>query len=133
MTQSGVSILHLALSSCLDYLEHAHKKIHLNDFLKYKCELYLKQPFTPPQRNIIVAYCTSNYRLAIEIGWWTITPISSDTRLCHVCFYDTFENEAQFMLKCPLYNPIRDKFPSVFENVFPKCPGSLFFSLKPTS
>ena len=39
---------------------------HLKDFLKYECELYLKQPSTPPQRKIIAAYCTSNPRLAIE-------------------------------------------------------------------
>ena len=27
------------------------------------------------------------------------------------------ENEAHFVLECSLYNPIRDKFPSLFENV----------------
>ena len=42
--------------------------LHLKDFLNYECELYLKQPLTPPQRQIIVAYRTSNHRLAIEIG-----------------------------------------------------------------
>ena len=43
--------------------------LHLKDFLKYECELYLKQPLmTPPQRKIIVAHWTSNHRLAIEIG-----------------------------------------------------------------
>jgi hypothetical protein len=31
----------------------------------------------------------------------------------------TVENEAHFVLECPLYNPIRDKFPSLFENVVP--------------
>ena len=43
----------------LDYL-------HLKDIDKYKCELYLKQPLTPTQHNIIVAYRTLNYRLTIE-------------------------------------------------------------------
>ena len=38
----------------LDYL-------HLKEFLEYVCELYLKQPLTPPQRKIIVAYHTSNH------------------------------------------------------------------------
>ena len=32
--------------------------LHLEDFLKYECELYLKQPLTPPQCKIIVSYCT---------------------------------------------------------------------------
>jgi hypothetical protein len=43
--------------------------LHLEDFLKYECELYSKQPLTQPQHKIIVAYCTLNHRLAIEIGW----------------------------------------------------------------
>jgi hypothetical protein len=39
--------------------------LHFKDFLKYKFELYLKQPLTPPQRNIIVVCRTLNYKLAI--------------------------------------------------------------------
>jgi len=37
--------------------------LHLKDFLRYKCELYLKQPLTPPQCRTIVAYRTLNHRL----------------------------------------------------------------------
>ena len=37
--------------------------LHLKDFLKCKCRLYLKQPLTPPQRRNIVAYRTLNHRL----------------------------------------------------------------------
>ena len=40
--------------------------LHLKDFLKYDCELYLKQPLTPTQRDIIATYRTSNHRLAIS-------------------------------------------------------------------
>ena len=43
---------------------------NLKDFLKYKCDLYLKQPLTPPQCKIIVAYCTANHILEIETRWW---------------------------------------------------------------
>jgi hypothetical protein len=59
-------------------------------------------------------------------------PLSGDTRLCHFCSYDAIENEAHFMLECPLYNLIKDKFPSLFENI---APGSLksFLSIRPTS
>ena len=86
--------------------------LHIDQgFLKYKCELYLKQPLTPPQRKTIVAYHTSNPRLAIEIGWWMTIPIS---RLRHFCSYNAVEDEAQFVLECPLYNPIIYKFPSLF-------------------
>ena len=98
------------LGKKLDYL-------HLKDFLKYKCELYLKQSLTPPQCKVIVDYHTSNHRLAIEIGRWSTIPIARDNRLCHFCSYDIVENEAHFVLECPLYNSIRDKFQSLFENV----------------
>ena len=91
----------------LDYL---HLKL-------YECELYLKQPLTPPKRKIIVAYLTMNHRLAIEIGCWLTIPISRDNRLCHFCSYNAVENKAQFMFECSLYNPIRDEFPSIFKDV----------------
>ena len=45
--------------------------------------MYLKQPLTPPQCKIIVAYHISNHRCAIEIGRWMTIPISRDTRPCH--------------------------------------------------
>jgi hypothetical protein len=45
--------IHL-LEKKLDYLD-------LKDFLKYESKLYLKQPLTPSQHKIIVAYCTLNY------------------------------------------------------------------------
>lgn len=31
-------------------------------------------------------------------------------------FYNTIENEARFVLECPLYDPIKDKFLSRYEN-----------------
>ena len=40
---------------------------------------------------------------AIEIGLWTTICISRDTRLYHFCSYNVAENEAHFMLECPLY------------------------------
>ena len=46
------------------------------DFLQYKCVLYLRQPLNPPQFKII-AYRTSNHKLAMGIGQWTTILISS--------------------------------------------------------
>ena len=49
------------------YFRHVEKKIdylHLKNFLKYECELYLKQPLTPPQRKVVVGYQTANHILA---------------------------------------------------------------------
>ena len=41
--------------------------LHLKDFHEYKCELYLKQPLTPPQHKIIAAYHTSNHDLLLKL------------------------------------------------------------------
>ena len=35
-------------------------------------------------------------------------------------------NEAYFSLECPLFNPIKDVFPSIFENVVPWSLKSFF-------
>ena len=70
------------------------------NFLKYECELYLKQSLTPPQRKIIIiAYCTLNHRLANEIGRWSTIPVSNGTKLCHFCSYNAVENEAHSVLE----------------------------------
>ena len=39
--------------------------------------------------------------------------MSRDTRLCHLSFYNAVENETHFVLECP----VRDKFPSLIENI----------------
>ena len=100
-----------SLKERLDYL-------HLQDFLNYEYELHLKQPLIRQQRKIIAAYHTSNCRLDIEVSQWSTIPISRDTRVCHSCSYNAVENEAHLeLLECPLYKPIRNKCPSLFEDV----------------
>ena len=100
--------------------------LHLEDFLKYECELYLKQPLAPPQRKIVATYRTSNHTVDIEIRRWSTIPIFRDTRLCHFCSYNVVENEARFVLERPLHKSIRDEFPSLFENVIIGNPKSFF-------
>ena len=34
-----------------------------------------------------------------------------DNKLCHFCSYNGIEIEGHFVLECPLYNSIKDKFP----------------------
>jgi hypothetical protein len=46
--------------------------------------------------------------------------MSRDNRLCHFCFCNIVENEAYFVLECPLYNSLRDKFQSLFKKVLLK-------------
>jgi hypothetical protein len=43
-----------------------------------------------------------------------------------LCSYNAVGNEAHFMLECPLYKPIRDTFPSLFENAVLESLKSLF-------
>jgi hypothetical protein len=54
----------------LDYL-------HLKDFLKYECELYLKQPLTQPYHKAIATNYTSNHRFAMDSEQWLTIPIST--------------------------------------------------------
>ena len=42
--------------------------LHLKDFLKYECELYLKQPLTSPLGKIIVAPQTIDLELKLDNG-----------------------------------------------------------------
>ena len=89
---------------------------HLKGFLNYECEEYLKQPFTPPHYRIVVAYYTSNHRLVIEIGRWLTILISKDNKLCHF-FSQNVGIEAHFVVECPLYNFIRDRFSFMLQHV----------------
>lgn len=41
--------------------------VHPKDFLNFDSKLYSKQALRPPQHKILVAYCTSNYKLIIEM------------------------------------------------------------------
>jgi len=83
----------------------------------------LKQPLTPPQRNVLATYCTWNHRLAIEIGQWSAIPISKYNRLYLFCSHNIIiETNAHFVSEYPLYNSTRGKFQSlseivVFENL----------------
>ena len=81
------------------------------DFLKYECELYMKQSSTPPQqRKIVVAYRTSNHRLVIETGQWSSVPISRDNVVCHFYSCNAIEIEAHFVFKCPYITPLEISF-----------------------
>ena len=53
-------------------------------------------------------------------------PISRDTRLYHFCSHNAVQKKTHFVLKCPLYKPIRDKFPSTFDNVVLRSLKSFF-------
>jgi hypothetical protein len=81
----------------------------------YRCELYLKQPLTPPHTKPS-AYHTPNHRLVISTKRWSTIPRASprDDRVYHFCSYNVVEIEAHFVLGYPLYNFVRDRVPSLF-------------------
>ena len=96
----------------LDYL-------HLKDFLKYECELYLSNYWVHNARSLLpIAPRTIDLSFKLDDG--RVISISRDSRLCHFYSYNAIENEAHFVLEWPLSNPIGDKFSSQFENVVPK-------------
>lgn len=64
--------------------------------------------------------------LPVEIGWWPTIPTFKVNRLCRFCSSNVVENEARFMLECPLYNSMEEKFTLIFENVVSSNLRSLF-------
>jgi hypothetical protein len=78
----------------------------------------LKQPLAPPQCKITVAYSTLNHSIAIASGRWMTIPFSPEM-VGYVTFGLIMQLKMRhiFVLECPLYNPIRDEFPSLFEDV----------------
>ena len=117
---------------CLSIFNWIHRSsqlcssIHLKDFLNMDVNCTWSNHLLQHNARSFLPTAPWNNRLAIEIGWWMIIHILRTTRLCHFCSYNTIENEANFMLECPMYNPIRDKFPSLFENVVPRSMKSFF-------
>ena len=80
--------------------------------MNYECEAYLTQPLSPMQRKITFAYCTSNHRLFIKIGWWQTIPISKETYCAKEKSLTGVDNHADFMLQFFHYNTTRERCPS---------------------
>ena len=79
----------------LDYL-------HLMDILKYEYELYLKQPLTSSKCKIVIAYLTSNHRLAIE-SWIVVDHPYLYRQHVTLLFAPLMKlkSNAHFVLECP--------------------------------
>ena len=72
--------------------------LYLNNFPKYECELYSKQPFDI-QCKIHVAIYTLHHRLSIESRRWS-TSLSLDIiRSCHFCSYNTITKSLRMHMK----------------------------------
>lgn len=85
--------------SCMSTLDKLHTSPpHL---------LHLMLPIAPHMIDLPLKLDNGQVSMSLEI----------QDQLCHFCSYAVIEDDVYFMLECPLCNPIRDKFPSLFENV----------------
>ena len=94
--------------------------------LKYKCKQDLKQPLTPPQCKIIVAWCILYHRLAIKTRRRSTITIFRDIRLCRFCSSNVVEKWHTFSWSVPLYSCVNDNFQSLLENTVARRPKSFF-------
>lgn len=71
-------------------------------FINYECESHFIPPSDISQCKIIVAYCTSNHTIAIEVGQWQI--IQSLERTNYATFVLTMWLKSDtLLLECPIY------------------------------
>ena len=70
-----------------------------------ECEVYLKQPLAPTQHEIIVVLDGDQLSPSLKVINYATFVLTMQLKTRHT-----------FVLECPLYNPIRDKFPSMFHN-----------------
>jgi len=66
-------------------------------------------------RSFLSKIRLSAHSLAIETDRYGRPPVPATERYCKYC-KDKVENEKHFILYCPLYKSIRDKFDSLFLN-----------------
>ena len=95
-------------------------------YLKYECELYLKQPWLRHNTRSMLPTTPRTIDLPLKLNneWISLSLEILDYAIFF--FYNIVKNEAYFVLECPSHNPIRDKIPSIFENVVPKNLKSFF-------
>lgn len=65
-------------------------------------KIILKQPLTPPELKTIVAYRTSNHKLAIETDQLLNIPTPKDNKLCHFCSCNVVQKETNLCWSVPL-------------------------------
>ena len=69
---------------------------------------YLQKPIALKYKHILSKYRLSAHSLSIETGRYH--HIDRNNRICSLCNMNILENEYHFVLVCPLYSTIRDKY-----------------------
>ena len=99
-------------------LQHSQKLSFYYTFKKnYSLSAYLDLTKKNPSRKSLVKLRISSHKLRIETGRYDKIP--RDERLCSLCNCNKIEDETHFLLDCPSYSSIRDRF---FSKIEPKIP-----------
>ena len=83
---------------------------HLTD--NFCIQYYLCKPIEAKYKRIITCFRLSAHNLNIEIG--RRNNIGRRSRLCTMCNVGDVEDEFHFILKCPFYKELREKYIKVF-------------------
>jgi hypothetical protein len=68
-------------------------------------------------RSLLTQLRLSAHSLAIETGRYCKPTIPANERFCKA-FKDKVEDEHHFLIECPIYNSVRDKFFTLFNRKF---------------
>ena len=95
-------------------LQHSQKLSFYYTFKKnYSLPAYLDLARKIPSKKSLVKLRISSHKLRIETGRYDKLP--RDQRLCSLCNCNKIEDETHFLLDCPSYSSIRDRFFSKIE------------------
>lgn len=84
-------------------------------YQQFELQKYLTFGINKHSRSFLSKIRLSAHSLAIETGRYGRPPVPATERFCKYC-KDKVENEIHFILDCPLYKSVRDKFDSLFLN-----------------
>ena len=101
-------------------LQHLQKLSFYYTFKKnYSLSAYLDLPRKNPSRKSLVKLRISSHKIKPRIETGRYNKIPCDERLCSLCNCNKIEDETYFLLDCPSYSSIRDRF---FSKIQPKIP-----------
>jgi hypothetical protein len=81
----------------------------------FKLQKYLTFNINKYVRSFLTKLRLSAHNLAIETGRYCKPTIRANERFCKAC-KDKVEDEHHFLIECPIYNSVRDKFFTLFNN-----------------
>jgi hypothetical protein len=83
----------------------------------FELQKYLTFNINRYVRSFLTKLRLSAHSLAIETGRYCKPTIPANERFCKAC-KDKVEDEHHFLIECPIYNSVRDKFFTLFNRKF---------------